>query len=61
MACAKCNRKRYKERLIKKSKRNFLVKVCLSCDTEYGLICVRKSKLTNNWIEIDSEEDKSDA
>lgn len=57
MACSKCNRKRYREKLVKKGKRTFLVKKCLTCDTEYGLIEVRKSKLTNEWIEKDSDKD----
>lgn len=59
MACSKCNRKRYREKLVKKGKRTFLVKACLTCSTEYGLIEVRKSKLTNEWVEKDSDrEDK---
>ncbi len=56
MKCPKCDRKRYAEKVIKRAKRNFLIKQCLSCDTQFDLICVRKSKVTNEWIEIDSDE-----
>ncbi len=56
MKCPKCDRKRYAEKVIKKSKRNFMVKQCLSCDTQYDLIEVRKSKITNEWIEKESED-----
>jgi len=57
--CPKCTRKRYKEKIIKRSKRNFLVRMCLSCDTQYELIEVRKSKITNEWVEKDIDnEDK---
>lgn len=58
MPCPKCERKRYKEKVIKKGKRNFLVRVCLSCDREYGLIEVKKSKATNLWVEKIDEEDE---
>jgi uncharacterized Zn finger protein len=51
MACPKCSRKRYDEKVIKKGKRAFLVRQCLGCSTQYSLIEVRKSKLTNEWIE----------
>lgn len=56
MKCPKCARKRYVEKVVKKNKRNFLIKQCLSCDTQFDLIEVRKSKLTNTWIEKDSDE-----
>lgn len=49
--CPKCSRKRYDEKVIKKGKHNFLVRQCLGCNTQYQLIEVRKSKLTNEWIE----------
>jgi uncharacterized Zn finger protein len=60
MPCPKCERKRYKEKVIKKGKQNFLIRVCLACGKEYGLILVRKSKATNLWVEIEeeNEEDK---
>ena len=33
--------------------------MCLSCDTQYELIEVRKSKITNEWVEKDIDnEDK---
>lgn len=56
MKCPKCDRKRYAEKVIKRAKRNFLVKQCISCGTQYDLIEVRKAKLTNEWIEKESEE-----
>lgn len=56
MKCPKCARKRYVEKVVKKNKRNFLIKQCLSCDTQFDLIEVRKSKLTNTWVEKDSDE-----
>jgi len=56
--CPKCSRKRYKELIIKKGKKNFLIRECLGCKTQYSLISVRKSKLTNEWIEVDEIEDK---
>ena len=55
MPCPSCNRRRYEEKVIKKGKRNFLVRVCLSCKKQYELIEVVKSKITNTWIE---KEDK---
>jgi len=57
MKCPKCARKRYVEKIIKRAKRNFMVKQCLGCATQYDLIRVRKSKLTNEWVEIDGEEE----
>lgn len=56
MKCPKCDRKRYAEKIIKRAKRNFLIKQCLSCDTQFDLIEVRKSKLTNAWVEKDDEK-----
>ena len=56
MPCPKCTRKRYAEKVIKRIKRNFMVKQCLSCDTQFDLIEVRKSKLTNEWVEKESED-----
>jgi transcription elongation factor Elf1 len=56
MPCPKCNRKRYTEKIVKKNKRNFLIRECLSCETRYSLMEVRKSKLTNEWIEKDDEK-----
>lgn len=56
MPCPECNRKRYKEKIIKKSKRNFLVRECLSCNTQYELMEVRKSEVTNTWVEKKSDE-----
>lgn len=53
--CPKCSRKRYDEKVIKKGKRNFLIRQCLGCSTQYDLKEVRKSTLTNEWIE---KEDK---
>jgi uncharacterized Zn finger protein len=58
MACPTCSRKRYKEKVVKKGKRAFLVRVCLGCDTEYGLISVRKSKATNLWVEKENDDDE---
>lgn len=57
MPCPECHRKRYKEKIIKKSKRNFLVRVCLGCDTQYELMEVRKSQITNTWVEKKSDEE----
>lgn len=57
MACPKCSRKRYDEKVIKKGKRNFLIRECLGCQTQYNLTVVRKSKLTNEWLEVDNEVD----
>jgi uncharacterized Zn finger protein len=56
MACPECSRKRFREKVIKKGKQNFLVKQCLGCKTEYSLIRVRKSTLTNEWVEIEKED-----
>lgn len=56
MSCPECRRKRYVEKVIKRAKRNFMVKQCLGCETQYDLIEVRKSKLTNEWVEKDSED-----
>ena len=56
MACPECNRKRYVEKVIKRSKRNFMVRQCLGCDAQYNLIEVIKSKKTNEWVEKDSED-----
>jgi uncharacterized Zn finger protein len=56
MACPKCSRKRYEEKVIKKGKHNFLIRQCLECKTEYSLIRVRKSTLTNEWVEIEKED-----
>jgi hypothetical protein len=53
--CPKCSRKRYKELVIKKCKKNFLVRQCLGCDVQYSLIEVRKSKLTNEWVEVEDK------
>ena len=55
MKCPKCNRKRYAEKVIKRAKRNFLIKQCLSCEAQFDLIEVRKSKVTNEWVEKDSD------
>jgi len=55
MPCPKCTRKRYVEKVIKRTKRNFMVRVCLSCETQYNTIEVKKSKRTNEWVEKDSE------
>lgn len=57
MKCPNCNRKRYVEKIIKRAKRNFMVRQCLSCDTQYNLIEVRKSKITNEWVEKNGEEE----
>jgi len=56
MKCPKCDRKRYAEKVIKRAKRNFMVNVCLSCDTQYNLIEVKKSKNNKEWVEKDSED-----
>ena len=56
MKCPECNRKRYVEKIIKRAKRNFMVQECLSCRTQHSLIEVRKSKVTNEWIEIEKED-----
>jgi hypothetical protein len=53
--CPKCERKRFREKVIKKGKRNFMVRECLGCATQYSLIRVRKSTLTNEWIEIEDK------
>jgi len=58
MKCPKCDRKRYAEKVIKRAKRNFMVKQCISCDTQYDLIRVRKSTLTNTWVEVNEDEEK---
>ena len=34
-----------------------MVRVCLGCSTNYELIEVRKSKLTNTWVEKESNEE----
>jgi len=60
MPCPNCSRKRYKEKIIKKGKKNFLIRVCLSCNKEYDLILVRKSKATNLWVEVENEETEED-
>lgn len=57
MPCPECSRKRFREKIIKKGKRNFMVRECLGCNTQYELVEVRKSKLTNTWIEK-TDEDK---
>lgn len=54
--CPNCERKRFREKVIKRAKRNFMVRECLSCKTQYDLIEVRKSKLTNTWVEKESED-----
>jgi hypothetical protein len=56
MSCPKCERKRYSEKVIKRAKRNFMVHVCLGCDTQYNLVEVKKSKTTNEWIEVESQD-----
>jgi uncharacterized Zn finger protein len=56
MSCPKCSRKRYSENIIKRAKRNFMVHLCLGCGTQYDLKEVRKSKLTNEWVEKDDNE-----
>ena len=56
MACPKCSRKRYDEKVIKKGKRAFLIRQCLGCDTQYALVEVRKSKVTNEWIELEDKD-----
>lgn len=53
--CPKCSRKRYDEKIIKKNKRTFLIRECLGCSTQYQLIEVRKSKVTNEWIEVEDK------
>lgn len=58
MPCPKCERKRYKEKVVKKGKRNFLVRVCLGCNSEYSIMEVRKSKATNLWVELDNGEEE---
>ena len=50
------NVKRFEEKDHKKGRHNFLVKQCLVCKTEYSLIRVRKSTLTNEWIEIEKDD-----
>ena len=57
MPCPECHRRRYKESIIKKGKRTFMVRVCLGCGIQYSLIEVRKSKLTNEWVEKDNDEE----
>ena len=56
--CPQCSRKRYKEQIIKRGKRNFLIRVCLGCDTQYSLIEVHNSKAIYAWVEKDVKEDK---
>jgi predicted nucleic-acid-binding Zn-ribbon protein len=51
--CPKCERKRFREKIIKRGKRNFMVRECLGCQTQYELTEVRKSKITNAWVEVD--------
>ncbi len=58
MKCPNCERKRYAEKIIKRAKRNFMVRQCIGCDTQYNLIEVRKSKITNEWVEKEDFEDK---
>ena len=56
MACPECERKRFREKVIKRGKRNFMIRQCLGCDTQYDLKEVRKSKLTNEWVEKDDDK-----
>ena len=57
MPCPQCSRKRFREKIIKRGKRNFMVHECLGCSTQYDLISVRKSKLTNTWVEVEKEDE----
>lgn len=57
MACVSCGRKRYKEKIVKRGKRTFMVRECLGCETQYSLMEVRKSKITNTWVEKENEDD----
>jgi uncharacterized Zn finger protein len=56
MNCPKCSRKRYAEKVIKRVKRNFMVRVCLGCETQYDLKEVKRSKIINEWVEKDAED-----
>lgn len=56
MKCPNCDRKRYAEKIIKRAKRNFMVRQCLVCETQYDLKEVRKVTITNEWIEKETEE-----
>lgn len=58
MGCPECSRKRYKEKIIKRGKRTFMVRECLGCNTQYEIMEVRKSKVTNTWIEKEATDDK---
>ena len=58
MACPECSRKRFREKVIKRAKRNFMIRECLGCSTQYNLIRVRKSTVTNEWIEVEEDEEK---